>query len=211
MKYGNLTLGQIEAGINKIGGEEAFLSLLRDELVVPQHTRRWREQNGVIYFTLPPTDGTTGPQWIERLEKKGFQLSKWSRDVLNSPDFKPTTGVVNNIAVLKGELFSDGNRFTKKIRAEGDKRKLKHGKDISPEIACQIREMFTDEEIKEMGLVWIIAMHESISDSDGDLRLLNASRNDDGRWLYAYYGNPDYRWNRENGFAFVVPQASPQN
>jgi hypothetical protein len=34
MKYGNLTLGQIEAGINKIGGEEAFMRLLRDELVL---------------------------------------------------------------------------------------------------------------------------------------------------------------------------------
>jgi hypothetical protein len=36
MKYGNLTLGQIEAGINKIGGEEAFLRLLRDELVTSE-------------------------------------------------------------------------------------------------------------------------------------------------------------------------------
>jgi len=36
MKYGNLTLGQIEAGINKIGGEDAFLRLLRDELIVSE-------------------------------------------------------------------------------------------------------------------------------------------------------------------------------
>ncbi len=36
MKYGNLTLGQIEAGINKIGGEEAFLRLLRDEMVISE-------------------------------------------------------------------------------------------------------------------------------------------------------------------------------
>lgn len=36
MKYGNLTLGQVEAGINKIGGEEAFLRLLRDELVISE-------------------------------------------------------------------------------------------------------------------------------------------------------------------------------
>lgn len=36
MKYGNLTLGQIEAGINKIGGEDAFRRLLVGELsVVP--------------------------------------------------------------------------------------------------------------------------------------------------------------------------------
>jgi len=44
MKYGNLTLGQIEAGINKIGGEEAFMRLLRDEsvteTVAKSHLRR---------------------------------------------------------------------------------------------------------------------------------------------------------------------------
>lgn len=42
--------------------------------------------------------------------------------------------------------------------------------------------------------------------SDGDPNLLNANRNDDGRWLNAYYDNPDNRWNRENGFAFVASQ-----
>lgn len=36
MKYGNLTLGQIEAGINKIGGEDAFMRLLAGEInIVP--------------------------------------------------------------------------------------------------------------------------------------------------------------------------------
>ena len=36
MKYGNLTLGQVEAGINKIGGEDAFMRLLAGELnIVP--------------------------------------------------------------------------------------------------------------------------------------------------------------------------------
>jgi len=38
--------------------------------------------------------------------------------------------------------------------------------------------------------------------------LLNANRNDDGRWLNAYNGRPDNRWNRDNGFAFAVSQLS---
>ena len=42
--------------------------------------------------------------------------------------------------------------------------------------------------------------------SDGDPNLLNANRDDDGRWLNTYYDNPDNRWNRENGFAFSVAQ-----
>lgn len=42
--------------------------------------------------------------------------------------------------------------------------------------------------------------------SDGNPNLLGANRNDDGRRLDTYYDNPDNRWNRENGFAFVVSQ-----
>jgi len=140
----------MEAVVNKLGGLEGVQRFLCGEVTVSEPIKRWREQDGVIYFTLPPTNGTTGPQLIDRLEKKGFRLSKWAKDVLNSKDFKPTTGVVNEIAVLKGVLFEDDDRITKKIRAEADKRKLATP---NAEITCQIREMFTDEEIEAMGLI----------------------------------------------------------
>ena len=44
--------------------------------------------------------------------------------------------------------------------------------------------------------------------SDGDLNLLNANRDDDGRWLNAYNDRSDDRWRRDNGFAFVASQLS---
>jgi hypothetical protein len=44
--------------------------------------------------------------------------------------------------------------------------------------------------------------------SDGDSKLLNVNRNDDGSWLNTYYDKPDNQWNRENGFAFAVSQLS---
>ena len=50
-----------------------------------------------------------------------------------------------------------------------------------------------------------------LRNSDGDPNLLNANRNDDGRWLNTSYDRPDNRWNRENGFAFVLSQVSSQN
>jgi hypothetical protein len=188
---------------------EAVRLVNSGEWVVSKPVVKWREQGGVIYFTLPPTEGVTGHQWIERFEKKNFRFSRWARNVLDSPDFKPTTGIVYNIAVLKGELFSDENRITRNIRAEGDHRSLKHGKGISPEIACLIRETFTDDEIKAMGMIWIIVMHEPIDDGGDDPYLLSADRYDAGRWLDAYYVGPGRRWGRGDGFAFVVPQVSP--
>lgn len=201
MKYGELNLGQVEAVVNKLGGMEGVQRFLRGELSVSEPDRSWSEKDGVISFTLPSTDGTTGEGWIKRLESKGFRVGDYAKSVLRSKDFKPTSGITTEVAVLKGRLFEDNDRVTKKIRAEADKRKLEKP---NAEIACLIREKFTDEEIEAMGLVWIVAMHEPIKDSDGDPSLLCASRYDDGRWLDAYFDRPDGRWYRACGFAFAV-------
>ena len=204
MKYAGVTLGRVEAVWNKLGGEEGVDRFLRNELTVVEVVRRWREQDGIIYFTLPPTDGTTGRQWIERLAGKKIQIGEYSKYIFLSNDFKPTIGIITEIAVIKGMLFEDSERVTKNIRAMAES--LKFTKP-NPEVACLIREMFTDAEIEEMGLRWIVAMHEPIKDSGGGPFLLGTARADDGAWLDARYDRPDYQWHRDNGFAFAVAQA----
>ena len=204
MKYAGVTLGRVEAVWNKLGGEEGVDRFLRNELTVVEVVRRWREQDGIIYFTLPPTDGTTGRQWIERLAGKKIQIGEYSKYIFLSNDFKPTIGIITEIAVIKGMLFEDSERVTKNIRAMAES--LKFTKP-NPEVACLIREMFTDAEIEEMGLRWIVAMHEPIKDSDGDPRLLGTARSGDGPWLNARCDRPDNLWDRDDGFAFAVAQA----
>lgn len=206
-KYSKLDLGTIEAIVNKLGGMKGVDRFLRGELAVAEPIRQWSEKDGVIYFSVT-SDGTTGLQWIERLEKKGFRLSKWAKDVLNSPDFKPTNGIISDIAVLKGMLWNDSDRITKNIRAEAEKKNLAKP---NAEVACLIREMFSDEELEAMGLWWIVAMHEPIKDSDGAPDLLSARRDGDGQRLYTAYDGPDDGWDRGNGFAFVVSQVSTQD
>jgi len=174
------------------------------EWVVSQIANKWREQDGVIYFSVT-SDGTTGEEWNTRLESKGFRLSDYTKSVLRSKDFKPTSGVTTEIAVLKGLLFTDSGRITENVRAEATKRKLTKP---NAEVACLIREKFTDKEIEATGLWWIVTMHEPIKDSGSGPSLLGTGRLDDGRWLRAYYGYLDYRWNRERGFAFAVSQVS---
>lgn len=204
MKYGNLTLGQLEAGINKIGGEEAFMQLLRGELIVSKPDRLWTERDGVIYFSVT-SNGMNGPQWVEHLQKKGFRVSDYAKSVLHLQDFKPTNGIVTQIAVLKGMLWNDKDRLTKNIRAMADERKLEKP---NAEVACLIRDMFSDEELGAMGFYWIVALHEPIKDSGGDPSLLGADRDGDGRWLRATYDGPGDRWNPGGGFAFAVSQVS---
>jgi hypothetical protein len=181
-----------------------ILSVIRGEKVITFPIRTWEEHDGVISFSVT-SDGTTGEEWIARLEKKGLRVGDYAKSLLRSKDFVPTKGVTSQIAVLKGELFSDDDRVTKTIRAEGKKRKLSTP---NAEIACLIREKFSDKELEAMGLWRIIVMHEPIKDSGGGLSLLGAYRNDDGQWLDTYYDNPDNGWNREGGFAFVSAQVS---
>ncbi len=209
MKYPKMEWGTMEAIINKLGGMDGAQRFLRGEVLVSEPARRWREENGVIYFTLPPTDGTTGEEWIARLESKDFHIGNHAKSVLRSDDFKPTSGVTTEVAVLKGTLFTDNDRITRNIRAKAYAGTFTQGRKLSnpnAEVACLVREMFSNKELEAMGLWWIVAMHEPIKDSGGGPRLLRASRNGNGCWLNAYDGDPDFRWGRNSGFAFAVSQ-----
>ncbi|TSC83408.1 MAG: Uncharacterized protein G01um101417_627 [Parcubacteria group bacterium Gr01-1014_17] len=197
-----LTAGQLNAIVKKLGGHDMALRFLRDELSVSEPTRSWREEDDVIYFSVT-SDGTTGEDWIKRLEGNGFRVGDYAKQVLRSPDFKPTSGVTTEVAVLKGTLFEDNDRITKKIRAEADKRKLSKP---NAELACLIRLKFTDKEIEDMGLWYIVAMHEPINDSDGYPGLLGSGRDVDGQWLDAYSVLPGDGWGSGHGFAFALPQ-----
>ena len=192
-----MTVEQRQRWIGDPKGLQDFLSRLNEF--------RFNIVENIITFTLPATDGTTGEAWIPRLESKGYRLSDYAKQVLLSKDFKPTTGKVNPVTVLKGDLFSDENRVTEKIREEAKKHNLTN---LNAETACLIRENFSDEQLKAMGLLWLVVMHEPIKDSGGDPSLLGVSRNGDGRWLNTYYDNPGGRWVRGYGFAFATAQGT---
>lgn len=196
----DLTMGQLNALVKKIGGRDNVLRVLRDELTISEVVRSYREEDGIIRFTVT-SDGTSGVDWIKRLEDGGYNVGDYTKQVLLSPEFKPTNGVTTEIAVMKGVLFSNDERYTANIRAEASKRKYITP---NPEVACLIRIMFTDKEIEQMGLWGIVAMHEPVKDSVCDPRLLYARRDGKGRWLDAYSDSPDHGWFGGRGFAFVV-------
>lgn len=177
------------------------LTIKSDAPVVEQMSvPKWTEVNNRFCFQVS-SNGKTGAEWSVSLQKQGFRVSSYAESILLSDDFKPTNGVTYEVVVLKGISFASKNRVTKKIRAEATKSKL-----MAPnaEVVCLIRELLTDEDLKAMGLWYIVAMHEPIKDSDGDPFLLHAYRHDDGAWLHAYYGKPVDGWDEGGGFAFVA-------
>ena len=163
---------------------------------------KWREENKVIYFIVT-SDGTTGEQWIARLEKQGFKLNKWAKQMLHSKDFKPTTRVVYEVAILRGNLFNDGTRISQRIRWEASNRKLLTP---NPEVACLIHEMFTAGEVEAMGLSCIATFHKPIQNSDGDLMLLSTNSKGGGCFLSSCYDFSYYSWDPNVGFVFEVSQ-----
>ncbi len=116
----NYTMGQLNAMVKilkKQAGEDAVEKFLRGEITVSLPPRTWTESDNVIRFSVT-SDGTSGPEWIGRLEKKGYRISDYAKSILKSKDFKPTSGVTTEIVVLKGQLFSDTDRITEKIRVK---------------------------------------------------------------------------------------------
>ncbi len=163
------------------------------------------DADGNIHFTVV-SNGKSGEEWITYFERDTeYRVSDYAKDILRRATEAPTNGVSYHIVVRPGSKIAGSDRVTKKIRAAADG---KGWKKPHWEVGPLIRDMFTDKELEEMGLWYIVAMHEPIKDSDGDPDLLCSYRDDDGRWLSAHVGGPDGQWDARGGFAFVVPQES---
>lgn len=181
--------------------------LLNRALCPPAPVRRWREENGVIRFELT-ANGWSGKQWVDYFKINGVGIGEYGRQVLLSSDFKVTpAGTVVKVAVLKGEIFSDSDRVTGKIRdyATEPQRKLATP---NTDLACLVRKDLTNKEVREMGLYWIVGMSEPVKDSGGGPVLLYLDCDGSDSWLDARYDDPGNGWDRDCGFAFVEQVSS---
>ena len=115
------------------------------------------EQEAFIYCKrLPPTDGTTGVQWVERLEGKGVRLAPHVVKLLNSQEFVPTTGVIYEVALFRGNFWeNDFHRTVKNALIEG---KLRGLDEINIEATClSLENLFLND---MLGCMWIIVMQK---------------------------------------------------
>jgi hypothetical protein len=194
---------RMEADVQKFGCHDSVPHFLRDELVVSEQIKRWGEVDGVIYLTVTLDKPMAGNKWIPWVETKGDRAGDCAKSVLRSKKFKSSVAGTYEIVILKSSLFEDNDRTTQNIRAKADEMKL-----VKPnaDIACLIREQFTDKEIEAMGIKWIVAMHEPIEDSAHRPRLIAVCRYGNSRWLAAYRCYPGDVWACGFGFAFFPPQ-----
>ncbi len=165
-------------------------------------TEKFVVDGGLVRFEVT-SDGTTGPQWVERLMRGGKRIGDYGMGVLLSPEFLPTSGIVTKVVVLPCGLFYDeqDRPTTSKICSYANQRGGLTR--LNAEIACFIREFFSDKEIEQMGFEYIVAMHKAINISTGYPNLLGVSSYGFGHWLEGYCGKEDTPWNRHGGFAFA--------
>ncbi|OHA91128.1 MAG: hypothetical protein A2758_01465 [Candidatus Zambryskibacteria bacterium RIFCSPHIGHO2_01_FULL_49_18] len=159
----------------------------------------------IMPIALKPvtSDGVSGKDGIKDLEKARYNVGDWVKDVMKQKVYVVTNGKVYKPVVLKGEDFTDDERVTSNIRKVAEEMKL-----VTPpaQLARLLRKSVSDEELEQMGLYALIVMHQPITGSGGFPNVLGLYRNDEGRWLNAYFGHAGHRWYRDLGFVFLAPQ-----
>ncbi|MEK7552092.1 MAG: hypothetical protein AAB534_01620 [Patescibacteria group bacterium] len=163
----------------------------------------WREENGVIYFSVT-SDGTTGEGWMKWFDENFYPLSDEARTLLRSPFFVATSGVTTEIAVLKVGFIPVVERTTLAIRIRASQRDLRVP---NAEVVCLIRRMFTNDQIREMGLYWIVALHNPLHCGNEPFFLV-ARWHSTQPWLVAYCVKPTDVWDQDGGVAFAVSSTS---
>lgn len=202
----NALVKNVMAAMEIADHHEAIRRVNAGEWVVVEWEPRWREEEEVIYLTVT-SDGTTGPDWINRFADRKRGVSGYARMILDSPCFVTTSGVTSEIAILKSSLFGKAGPTNYDARAEGDRRNQRAP---TPEIACLLRYGFTDYEMGRMGLSRIVVMHEPLMARVNDPRVLLVLETfDRNESLIACPGREEYQWGRDTGFAFeVAPKKS---
>lgn len=194
----------LQMGIND--PNEAVRRFNAGEYILTPRLSQWLVgANGIINIPELVSDGTTGPEWVTRLEAKGFWISELAKSMLLSEDFKPTNRTVYKPIGIKATAFDDSKRLTKNIRSYANRSKWQAP---NAELACLLRESCSDEQLEAMGLWYLITMHETIDDADGNPSLLGAHRHSGGQWLYGDYGGPDDEWLDDGAFVFILSQLS---
>jgi len=147
------------------------------------------------------TKGQTGEQFIRSLAEQGVKVGDRARQLLTGRKFITTNGVTHELVFMLGSDIGS-TRYT-----NGGIRSYAQAFGYitpPPEVALYLREMISQDDMKQAGLSGIIVMHEPIADIKGNPRLLAALRRDDGPWLETYPGQPEHKWFfKHHAFVFL--------
>lgn len=203
MKYGDWSLGQIEALLNRLGEENARRLLDCCEAVVQFNP----EKLAVITATLSRfpvwktikvgTGLKTSGDFRGTLTKKGCKISDWASDLLDRPEFvvADTEAEVELCSATVAELgFTEATRYDAICV-----RIVELGYDLcEPEDGPQLRLQYPDQPLGE----WLRMAMKAICDANRDLSFFSVERDENGLWLNGNYGYAGDLFSPVNRFVF---------
>jgi hypothetical protein len=195
MKYGELTLGQVEAVVNKIGGMEGVKRILSgEEVVIKRKFKTWK--------TIKLGTGLkTADDFRRALSDGGFRLSEWVNDILEKPAFTVATEEteVDLVKVTIAELGFKKGAQRDQIYERAEKLGLEF---CSSEVGTQLRLQYKNQPNGE----WIVVAMEPIIDSDSDPWLFTVERDDSRLWFSGCWGDLDRFWGPIDQWVFCRPR-----
>jgi len=196
MKYGNVTMGQVEAVINKLGGEDGMKRFLSGELVVKEIERKFN-----VWKTINLGTGKNADDFRKVLKDRGFNIGNWADDILGKPAFTAATEAteIDLVKVTVAELgFKEGAR-----RDQIYERAKELGLELCPsEVGPQLRLQYQDQPNNE----WLLIGMKPIADSDGDLGVFCVRRGDSELWLGSGWSHPGGVWDPGSRWVFRLPR-----
>lgn len=187
----NLTAGQLNAIVKKLGGEEGALRFLRDELTVGVATRVfpiWKS----IKLGLHKNDTALR----DAIESAGMKIGNWGGQILRRTATATEETDVDLVVASVAELgFKKGAKYS-----EICARALELGLELCPaEVGPALRLAYKDQPRGE----WLIIAMEAITGSGGGLDVFYVGRGVGGLWLRGSGGRPDRFWGSGGRFVFV--------
>jgi len=160
-----------------------------------------------IFLTIYSNSGRTGKEWARVLRDDGVYVQGWTEDVLTQPGFDinhVTDSRLYEPAVINDDELYKDERTTENIRRVGtDERGL-----VEPpaELGALLAEKLTSSDFRRLkrayGIDCLIIMHEPITDSRDNPRLLTIGHHDIRVGLTPLSGDPKKCWGDRCGFLF---------
>lgn len=158
MKHGEVTLGQLEALLNKIGGIQGMKQILSDNFVVSLIPKTWK-----VWRTITlGVDSKTNLGLCEKVTSSGVKVSEWIKTFIEkNPCSTANTTTKVELAMVS---LADLGLTTHVTYEEMYKRAIELGLQFcTMEIILELRSQYTDQPKKTRFLV----ASELLEDGDG--------------------------------------------
>ena len=171
-------------------------------------------QNGHVVLTINGLD-LTGAAEVSRLKDQKYNVGDIATSCFKSTNedgydltHRLVAGQTYRIVLVPGkEIERINDRTTSGLLAFGER--LGYLRPLAG-IIPRLRERLTDKQLEELGLWYIVALHQPIADTVGFLLVLGLVRSGAGRHVDAHGDGPGNQWDGGGAFAFLVP-ASPED